>query len=405
MRRFALLLLLLLLWPLPGGAKERAPRERARSVLVLGLDGANWALLDPLIASGRIPRLASIVKRSARFGLTCAEADRGTACYCPPVWNSIFTGRPASQHHILALGQLASERRGKTIWSVLHDYGGTSTGLALRNTWPVEPDLDLNFTQEGLDFAADQIFERWGAPANPRMQYEQYRTSPPGLFEALGMLPHVGPRVPVWDQYARDRITMMAMLRLPPAARTDLTFVLLHGTDKAEHLHWNDVQPTPGAPIDGKAIADLAAFYTGPVSGPAPWSFGTVTSSYQEADAWLKRLLKRVHYDYIVLVSDHGMGRSPDPGLAGQHDGRVPEAHVGIFAVWGPGVQPHVGGLASVLDVAPTLAHLLGMPVGSDLPGHVVEQVFRRAWRHEHPIARVPSWELPPAPGASRRLD
>jgi hypothetical protein len=37
------------------------------------------------------------------------------------------------------------------------------------------------------------------------------------------------------------------------------------------------------------------------------------------------------------------------------------------------------------------------MPVGDDLPGHMLEQAFWPAWVTHHPLRHVSSWELPPA--------
>ena len=149
MRRSLALLVLLLLVPAllawfgPGGCSLR-PR-----VLVVGIDGGNWPIMNPLMRAGYLPNLARVVDSGARAGLRCTEALPASACYCPPVWNSIVTGQSALVHGISSITQLSSERRVKAIWSVLHDYGGTSTVLAMRNTWPAEPDIDFNFGEGG----------------------------------------------------------------------------------------------------------------------------------------------------------------------------------------------------------------------------------------------------------------
>ena len=45
------------------------------------------------------------------------------------------------------------------------------------------------------------------------------------------------------------------------------------------------------------------------------WGWGSAVSQYLEADAWLGEHLAEFDYDAVVLVSDHGMGRSHGPGL------------------------------------------------------------------------------------------
>jgi hypothetical protein len=397
MRRPLLLILLLapllVAWFGPRGCSERP------KVLLLGLDGADWDVMDPLIEAGYLPNLGRVVKSGARAGLSCYEALPALACFCPPVWNSIATGVSFDAHRVVDLFEPSWFRQRKAIWSVLRDYGGTSTGMALRNTWPFEPDMDFLLTEPGLDYASFQIYERWNDPPHGYTLLHQYHTFPVGLFQTLGMLPHVGPRPPVWSMPARDRVTMEALRRLVDVAQTDLTFVVLHSPDKIEHVLWGVIQAAPNAPVDPAPILASAAAYSGPVEGPSPYAWGTLSSSYQEIDAWLGRLLRHVHYDYIVLTSDHGMARNPDDGLAGTHGTNVPESHIGIFAMSGPGVRRRDLGVVSIFDVAPTVAHLLELPVGADLPGRVLEEAFWRSWLRRRPVSTVASWELPPPEG------
>lgn len=392
-RRLVPLLLLPLF--LLGVGQARCPHP---NVLVIGLDGGTWAVMDPLMQAGYLPNFARIVAHSARGDLSCTEAFPQFACFCPPVWNSIFTGVTAAEHGIGSLDQNSTDRRRKPIWSVLHAYGLTTTGLSLRTTWPTEPDMALDFNEQGLDAASREIYERWGDLPDPREAFEQFRTGPPGMFEALGMLPHVGDRVPVWSMFARDRVALEALRRVVGVARTDLTFIVLHGPDKIEHLIWSAIQPIQFGPIDESALLDMAARYTGPTVGPPPWAFGSLSAQYQEADAWLGQFLRRNHYDYIMLVSDHGMGRRLiGGGLTGDHGLLNPEAHLGIFALAGPGI--HEGPISApitVLDVAPTLAYLLGVPIGQDLPGRVIQQAFTARWWLRHRPETVASWEALP---------
>jgi arylsulfatase A-like enzyme len=114
------------------------------------------------------------------------------------------------------------------------------------------------------------------------------------------------------------------------------------------------------------------------VFSPPPISWSEVPEQYQEIDAWFGELLEEQSYDYIVLVSDHGMTtRFTGTGLPGAHDPPHSEAHRGIFSITGPGVRAGVRiDMVSVLDVAPTVAYVLGMPVGRDLPGRLLEEVF-----------------------------
>jgi len=88
------------------------------------------------------------------------------------------------------------------------------------------------------------------------------------------------------------------------------------------------------------------------------------------------------------------MTRSP-PGaaLAGGHGPQSPEAHDGIFAVSGPGIRRGVVlDDVSILDVAPTLAYLLNLPIAEDLPGRVVTEAFAGRGAEKRPRITVPTW-------------
>lgn len=54
----------------------------------------------------------------------------------------------------------------------------------------------------------------------------------------------------------------------------------------------------------------------------------------------------------------------------------------GVFLMHGPGVAANADlGEISIMDLAPTLLHLLGLPVPEDMDGHVVEAAFDEAYQ------------------------
>ena len=103
----------------------------------------------------------------------------------------------------------------------------------------------------------------------------------------------------------------------------------------------------------------------------------------------------------VILMSDHGFhpdhlrpASIPDipAGPAIEH------RDFGILAISGPGIKKDelLHG-ASVLDVAPTILTLYGLPVGEDMDGKVLSQAFVKAPE----VAFIPSWEE--VPGADGR--
>jgi hypothetical protein len=173
--------------------------------------------------------------------------------------------------------------------------------------------------------------------------------------------------------------------------------LILHSIDKSEHIAWASVQPTAADPVDTSVILQQASSWNGPVTGPCcslytGFAWGNVASQYLEADQQLARILAAARYDYVLFASDHSMTRNPSAeGPIGHHI--LPPSWDGIFAISGPGIVAGQDlGSVSLLDVAPTLAYLLDLPVADDLPGSVVSAAFTPDHLTAHPIRRVPSW-------------
>jgi hypothetical protein len=55
----------------------------------------------------------------------------------------------------------------------------------------------------------------------------------------------------------------------------------------------------------------------------------------------------------------------------------------------------HVLEGATILDVAPTILHVLGLPLAQDLDGRVLTDALDPAWLAAHPIATVSTYAGP----------
>jgi tetratricopeptide (TPR) repeat protein len=119
-----------------------------------------------------------------------------------------------------------------------------------------------------------------------------------------------------------------------------------------------------------------------------------VSTAYQFHDEMLGALLRKCGDEtVVVLMSDHGFhpdqlrpASIPDipAGPAVEH------RDLGILAIGGPGIRKGewLHG-ASVLDVAPTILAVYGLPVGEDMDGKVLSQAFVEAPEPGF----IPSWE------------
>jgi predicted AlkP superfamily phosphohydrolase/phosphomutase len=118
----------------------------AMKTLVIGLDGATFSLLQPLMDSGRTPFLASLAARGA-IGSLRSTLPPVTA----PAWSSFFTGKNPGKHGLLGwqrpLGDGAFPRRewvsshdirGDKIWQILGRLGYKVGIMNAPMTYPPE---------------------------------------------------------------------------------------------------------------------------------------------------------------------------------------------------------------------------------------------------------------------------
>ncbi len=122
--------------------REEAPMSRTERLVILGLDGATWSVLDPMRERGLMPNLDALLSRSAH----------GTLRSCiPPVtsaaWTTMMTGCGPARHGVFdhryydaAAGRLkvnhAQRVRVPTFWHQLSDSGRSVISLNLPVTYP-----------------------------------------------------------------------------------------------------------------------------------------------------------------------------------------------------------------------------------------------------------------------------
>ena len=206
-------------------------------------------------------------------------------------------------------------------------------------TWP--PELAAQLLPLAPDFReVDQILER----------LHLSDCDPPLLKDKTGV-----PKILLQDEYY-SRIAR----ELLPTMERGLFSVYFRGIDVVSHvtLHWRH-----GAPL---------------WEGCAPSVRAAVDETYMQMDRRLGQLLERKPRNAVVLVvSDHG----EQPISGGGH-----HAPYGIFVAAGPGIREGatLSG-ASVLDVAPTLLHMFGVPIPLDMDGKLLPQIFEASWLETHP--------------------
>jgi predicted AlkP superfamily phosphohydrolase/phosphomutase len=110
--------------------------------VAIGLDGAAWHLLDPMIRSGAMPRLAALKEKGAWGTLRSTVPT-----YTPPAWTSAATGVNPGRHGVYGFiaGNAQSERqelvhsgmiKAPAIWEVANEQGARAGIYNLPLTYP-----------------------------------------------------------------------------------------------------------------------------------------------------------------------------------------------------------------------------------------------------------------------------
>ena len=97
-------------------------------VVVIGIDGSNWKVLDNLIANGYCPNLSKMIKDG-----TIAETMADDVLLSPIIWTSVGTGKKGNKHKINSFLQTSSDIQCRTIWEILSE-NEVSCGIF---HWPV----------------------------------------------------------------------------------------------------------------------------------------------------------------------------------------------------------------------------------------------------------------------------
>lgn len=113
-----------------------------RRLMILGLDGATWTVLDPLRASGLMPNLDALLARSSSGTLRSVVPPVTTAA-----WTSLMTGCGPARHGVFdhryydtAADQMRVSHSGRvrvpTFWQLLSDSGRSVVSLNVPGTFP-----------------------------------------------------------------------------------------------------------------------------------------------------------------------------------------------------------------------------------------------------------------------------
>jgi predicted AlkP superfamily phosphohydrolase/phosphomutase len=281
----------------PTGAFEK------RRLLVVGIDGGTWRLLDPMMARGVMPNLAALAGRGFRATLRSTVPPNSAAA-----WATFITGKNPGRHGILRFqatrpsAELGREFRpgaytlvnstsiaGRRLWEMLGELGRRCAVINVPMSYPPRPLNGIMIT--GLltpPGAADFTYPRELADALPGYRIEQPLETM-GFGEAADR-ELVRASLEILDVQGRTALDLLA--REP----WDFFFICFTGTDRLQHRLWNYLDP------ERRDREPDEANYFKP----------TLDRYYQQLDDVIGRLVRQAGEPAnCIVLSDHGFGPAP----------------------------------------------------------------------------------------------
>ncbi len=394
-------------------------------LLLVGIDGATFDLIEPLVAAGRLEVLAGLMERGAWGRFQTLEPT-----VSPAIWTTLATGKLPGVHGILGFdgvpGQTLSTlptsqmRQVRAFWNILSERDRSVGLVSWWATWPAEPVRGWivsdrvaytrmeaavrDETPRAREIYPEELTEEVHARVrrpNEITPDEVRRFMPLDDAEVeqliRGTAYRHGDFLPEFKYvHQADRSTADIALHLMQTRPADVVAVGFYGVDAVSHLTWHFMEPEhfPEASIDETARS----------------KFGPLIPRYYEfVDGLLGELVRAAGPDATVIVfSDHGFGptgRLPWSGGHGRITPGAPEAPEGVMILSGPAVRrgarldrPHV------LDLAPTLLYLEGLPVAADMPGRILAEGLDPTLLRQTAPRRIATYETSPREGAGEEL-
>jgi predicted AlkP superfamily phosphohydrolase/phosphomutase/Flp pilus assembly protein TadD len=368
-----------------------------RKLVIVGVDGADWLNLQPLVEAGKLPNFGRLLEGGATGPLRTIEP-----MLSPLLWTTIATGKYPEDHGILNF-TIVDPASGKKVpitrhyrtadafWNYLGDYGRRVAVVGWLATHPAERVNGVVVTDKTgyLAFAPeDRDLEAAGTVYPEDRVDEISRLVVRGAevpYEECESIIHVGRDV--FDKHRalefdpKDSINNLVLLyastrtfeniglHLLERDRPDLLAVYFEWIDAVSHLFMLHSAPR----MDDIAEGEFRMFKD------------AVEQSYIVQDAVLGGFMDRMDDETVLMViSDHGFkaGGSRLKNRPEIWAGNAAKWHRpnGVVALYGNGIKKgHAIEGATILDVAPTVLALQGLPRAADMPGTVLDQAFEPA--------------------------
>lgn len=263
-----------------GGCARRTQDAPVRPLLLVGIDGGEWKVIEKLWARDELPNLHALANRGVRTRLKTAYNSS------PVIWTTIATGVVPKRHGITdfvvptAQGDLpvsSGLRKVPAIWNMTTTGRRNTAVLGWWASWPAEPIHGVLVSDRVLLDLPNRV-----SPPEVLARFEKAQIAAvkePSLF---GL-----------EEESERRDRSMSYFARELLAKGDLDLMLLYfrSTDVISHRAWKYFEPEAFAPI---APAELEA------------NRARVPNVYRAVDVEIGKLLEIAPDANVLVISDHG---------------------------------------------------------------------------------------------------
>jgi predicted AlkP superfamily phosphohydrolase/phosphomutase len=276
---------------------DNSEEKPSRRVILLGLDGGTFYLLQPWIEDGLMPNLGKIIQQG-----TSGELTSTVPATTPPAWSTCITGKNPGKHGIYDFRESflrdpqrplinSKSLRAKKLWHILADHGKRVGLVSVPITYP--PETVNGFVISGLltpdgestyAYPPELKEQLLGAIGDFVVNIDIPKYDTDALEDALAFLQEVHYSL----QKRRD-----AFFHLLAKNQWDFFMIVFIFADRIQHLFWKYIDPQTRL-YNSKRASQLR---------------GKIRDCYQLFDQMLGQLLDRLDQEtQLFIMSDHGFG-------------------------------------------------------------------------------------------------
>lgn len=253
-------------------------------VVVIGLDGATWRLMEPWLKSGDLPNLGKLYNNGVY-----AKLESTIPPLTPPAWTSAFTGVNPGKHNIFDFVYYDGyekkivfnyHRKHDCLWNYLHEYGKKSIVVNVPGTYPPEKINGIMISGMGTpsiksDFVYPDELKSMLIKNKYIIEYGSVREWADNKKNFISRIKHMS--------NIRRKIISYLMTRYD----WDLFISVFTSIDRVQHIFWKTDN-------NGSILQE---------------DYRILYSTYLHLDEICGEIINNVGSEaYVFIISDHGFG-------------------------------------------------------------------------------------------------